>query len=133
MIRKDWRTDLLIKLLNKYEKERKDRDWQFRRTYKYRYWLWWTHYYFDSWWDTDEEKNAREIISKSYGFIKRLWDNEYINYTDVIRKKEYRSLENEMISIDEERYCEVLMLLSISEEPIKLLIYILDNYIKVDE
>lgn len=126
MIRKDSRIDLLIELLNEYEARRKDKDWRFQRTYKFdiniirR-----THTNLDNWWDTDFDNTNREIVSKSYWFIKWLWENGWIDYSEVIRKKWFWTLENEMISLDEQRYCEILMLLSISEDPIRLLIYIL--------
>lgn len=114
MIRKDSRIDLLIELLNKYEETLNT--WLHWRIDE-KYWMLWR--WINLMWV------EQFLISKHYWFIKWLWDNEYIDYTEVIRNKWDWWFSNEMISLDEKRYCEILMLLSISEDPIRLLIYIL--------
>ncbi len=116
MIRKDGRFELLLKLLSEFASE--DFNWEYRdgKIYDRQ----------DMYPDGDLlEEMSVYVISKKFGFVKWLWDNEYIDYSAVIVMKKFWSLENEMISLDEQRYCEILMLLSISEDPIRLLIYIL--------
>jgi len=116
MIRKDGRFELLLKLLSEFASE--DFNWEYRdgKIYDRQ----------DMYQDGDLlEEMSVYVISKKFGFVKWLWDNEYIDYSAVIVMKKFWSLNNEMISLDEQRYCEILMLLSISEDPIRLLIYIL--------
>lgn len=116
MIRKDGRFELLLKLLSEFASE--DFNWEYRdgKIYDRQ----------DMYPEGDLlEEMSVYVISKKFGFVKWLWDNEYIDYSAVIVMKKFWSLENEMISLDEQRYCEILMLLSISEDPIRLLIYIL--------
>ena len=116
MIRRDGRFELLLKLLNEFASE--DFNWEYREGKIYDR----QDMYPEG--DLLEEMSVY-VISKKFGFVKWLWDNEYIDYSAVIVMKKFWSLENEMISLDEQRYCEILMLLSISEDPIRLLIYIL--------
>lgn len=112
MIRRDGRFELLLKLLNEFASE--DFNWEYREGKIYDR----QDMYPEG--DLLEEMSVY-VISKKFGFVKWLWDNEYIDYSAVIVMKKFWSLENEMISLDEQRYCEILMLLSISEDPIRLL------------
>ena len=69
--------------------------------------------------------HCRNLMDK-IRIAQRNQSEEYKRYQQEYKKrKKFWSLENEMISLDEQRYCEILMLLSISEDPIRLLIYIL--------
>lgn len=119
MIRKDSRMDLLIRLLNEYLKTK---DTEIHKTNKVFAFEEATKSFIA---ENGTSYRQERVISKRFKFIKFLLDNGYIDYTEVIRKKWYWTLENEMISLDEGRYYEILMLLSISEDPIRLLIYIL--------
>jgi hypothetical protein len=68
---------------------------------------------------------VERIISKEYGFIKRLVDNDKIDFIKVIQKKWHWEIDNIMLSMKEREYLELLMLLAISNEPIEFLISIL--------
>ena len=108
----------LIELLNEYEREK-----IIHRTY---YLVsWYIMYKRDDGEEVDDKRTDLEIISKSYGFIKWLVDNDKINLymldskahnTDIIIELyKYENLKDK----DSKR---LLMLLSISDTPIEDLV-----------
>ena len=124
----------LIELLNKYEVEKKPS--RLQRSY----YLWFVHnfwkwimYIDEEWEDVDDYRTDYEIISKEYGFIKWLVDNNKIT-SDWIKPRD--KLVKEITILDKDgnaiwwdnKYTEeeqLLMYLSIQDEPIEFLISIL--------
>jgi len=112
--------DKLIKLLNEYDKINEYINNRFRNEY------WCLDREFG--WAT-VESSCLKVISKDYGFIKRLVDNDKINID-----KYYEFMTNENIDIsnacweldmDKEFYYELLMILAVQENSIEFLISIL--------
>ena len=102
----------LIELLNQFEEEKKsDNRWGLTYIDNELIWLW----------------NIREarlaVISKEYGFIKWLVDNNKIDFGDKIRVEYYKG--KQANSIRYIWYECLLMLLSIQDNPIEFLISIL--------
>ena len=103
----------LIKLLNKYEKERKS-------------WFTWRSidsydncvYGVDCDWETEITMYS-DLYSKYYGFIKWLFDEDKIDLTKLEDNSDWYWIELW------DDCCEVLALLSIQDNPIKFLISIL--------
>lgn len=87
------------------------------------------------WWDYDEEdldinaedNSVLEIISKQFWFIKWLVENEKIDLENIKETFYVRSFQKDWTAIKYEYYEELLMLLSIQDEPLKFLISILKN------
>lgn len=102
----------LIELLNEYEKEKTNQDVRFWNYYQN-----WFHYLEDG-----QSYSELLMISKKYGFIKRLVDNDKID-KKKIDKAERRPMyvTDDMFSLYDLDEC-VIMLLSISDEPISDLI-----------
>ena len=103
----------LIELLNEYEVEKKPSRLQRN------YYLWFVHnfwkwimYIDEEWEDVDDYRTDYEIISKEYGFIKWLVDNDNIDLTKL-----YHDMRLEFGN-----YYWLLMQLSISDTPINDLI-----------
>ena len=103
----------LIELLNEYEVEKKPSRLQRN------YYLWFVHnfwkwimYIDEEWEDVDDYRTDYEIISKEYGFIKWLVDNDNIDLTKL-----YHDMRLEFGN-----YYWLLMQLSISDTPIDDLI-----------
>ena len=94
----------LIDLLNEYDKDR-----TYYKEYKY------IMYRDDEWIDVDDKRTDLEIISKSYGFIKWLVENDKIDRDRVDDQMEYHFFWYTNYQI-------LLMLLSISDTPIDDLI-----------
>lgn len=122
----------LIELLNEYEVEKKPSRLQRN------YYLWFVHnfwkwimYIDEEWENVDDYRTDYEIISREYGFIKWLVDNDKINL-DMVREKLwipccvwYGSWR--IIAVkDVEDYKQIIMLLSISDTPIEDLILYLN-------
>ena len=113
----------LIELLNEFEEKRIDKinsEWKLFVKLSFRP-------YTES--AFKENSVCAEIISKYYGFIKRLVDNDKINID-----KYYEFMTNENIDIssacweldmDKEFYYELLMILAVQENSIEFLISIL--------
>lgn len=111
-----------VDLLNKHMKETKGKnedigeylnyaeDW--RRTFLYE--IDWAYY------DIDE----CVILSKKYGFIKWLVDNDKIDFDKVYEKEENENIDICMSWKDADMYW-LLMLLAIQDDPISFLISIL--------
>lgn len=107
----------LIELLNQYEIDRWM--WSVFNIWKF---AWEIHYY-----DNEKDEFVFDnvklyIISKHYGFIKWLVDNNKIDFIKVIQKKWNWEIDNIMLLIKEREYLELLMLLAISDTPIDDLI-----------
>ena len=98
----------LIELLNKYEQE----EWCWRL----KYWKLHNKYYDDY----DRKNEEIRLISKWYGFIKWLVENDKIDIEKEIKNSELNWLHEHYFRED----C-LLMLLSISDEPIRFLCKIL--------
>lgn len=117
----------LIELLNEYEVEKKPSRLQRN------YYLWFVHnfwkwimYIDEEWEDVDDYRTDYEIISKEYGFIKWLVDNDKINFIKLIQKQWNWEIDNiELNPIKELEYYKLLMLLAIQDEPIEFLISVL--------
>jgi len=112
----------LIELLNEYEKIAPS-----RLQRKYYSESWHIMYIDEEWEDVDDYRTDYEIISKEYGFIKWLVEN---NKIDVSYKKhwENRPYKLHQFSGKAEKYSPydtMLMLLAIQDEPIEFLISIL--------
>lgn len=103
----------LIELLKEYDEYR----WEKRRDY------WWTK--------NKVELDVKMIIFKKFWFIKRLVENDKIDYKKLREEREdlcdvnLRHLRNKYIDVVSLSYVKLLMLLSIQDEPIKFLISIL--------
>lgn len=128
----------LIELLNKYEKEVKKSEF-----YEWEKWVWWDTNLFRR--DTRDEEWSHiysttadtYVISKKYGFIKWLVENDKIDLAKIYEKiwkpqiimyEEWSKEEElcEIIWVNERDYYEdIIMLLSISYTPIEDLISIL--------
>ena len=111
----------LIELLNKYEKETKKSEYS-----EWRGLLWGRPQYLRC--DTVESELL--IISKGYHFIKWLVENEKIEYRKIIEKEievwfKLVRIKDYSNKIKEEDVEELLMLLSIQDEPIEFLVSIL--------
>jgi len=113
----------LVELLNEFEKS--ERYWYRRYYLKEEHLL----YQRDDGNVEDDGRTERELVSKEYGFIKRLVDNNKINID-----KYYEFMTNENIDIsnacweldmDKEFYYELLMILAVQENSIEFLISIL--------
>ena len=110
----------LIELLNEYEKSITEIPV-----------YWWKANGILQYWSYIQQVSVMYIISKHYGFIKRLVDNDKIwdnkNSDRYTMMKLMRAEINEWIDVFEwtERYEFVIMLLSIQDEPIEFLISIL--------
>lgn len=123
----------LILLLNKYELEREKGMEEFKNwtlPLWERYLCQWELVYepaekFFNWESISWDSANSVVISKSYGFIKRLVDNDKIDFIKVIQKKWHWEIDNIMLSMKEREYLELLMLLSIQDNPIEFLINIL--------
>jgi hypothetical protein len=110
----------LIELLNEYEVEKKPSRLQRN------YYLWFVHnfwkwimYIDEEWEDVDDYRTDYEIISKEYGFIKWLVDNDKID-DELKYNNLYRAIEKDFNKDD-----RIIMLLSIQDNPIEFLISIL--------
>jgi len=109
----------LIELLNEHEKIAPS-----RLQRKYYSESWHIMYIDEEWEDVDDYITDYEIISKDYGFIKRLVEN------DKIDREKVQDVRDEMINyvdfrwddIESIRYKVLLMLLAISDTPIDDLI-----------
>ena len=110
----------LIELLNEYEKEVKKSEF-----YEWEKWIWWDTNLFrrdtrdEEWSHLYSDTADTYVISKKYGFIKRLVEKDKIDTDKMEEKSEYTFIKNgwwEHIIED------VLMLLSISDTPIEDLI-----------
>jgi hypothetical protein len=94
---------------------------------------WHIMYIDEEWEDVDDYRTDYEIISKDYGFIKRLVDNDKINFNLLVRVWSWEFIYdmtgnpyyNSCTCEDLEEYGDVdrvLMLLAISDSPIDDLI-----------
>lgn len=117
----------LIELLNEYEEDKiKNSKWL---DVLYIWGYEWTLHYYNNYKDENVFDNVRFlIISKEYWFIKRLVDNNKIDFYNILKenwtfRKEFYAIENK------KEYERLIMLLSIEDEPIEFLI---DN-IKVED
>ena len=113
----------LIELLNEYEVEKKPS--RLQRSY----YLWFVHnfwkwimYIDEEWEDVDDYRTDYEIISKEYGFIKWLVDNDKIDFDKVSKKEIESRISIVMWGVFFIETNWVLMLLSISDTPIEDLI-----------
>ena len=113
----------LIELLNEYEVEKKPSRLQRN------YYLWFVHnfwkwimYIDEEWEDVDDYRTDYEIISKEYGFIKWLVDNDKIEFPTSCAIDKNNDYSEREIKSD---YESLLMLLAISDKPIELLISVL--------
>jgi hypothetical protein len=105
----------LIELLNEYEKIAPS-----RLQRKYYSESWHIMYIDEEWEDVDDYRTDYEIISKDYGFIKRLVDNDKIDFS---REWEYctKSIEEfDWLLRDDEDW--LIMILAISDTPVDDLI-----------
>ena len=113
----------LIELLNEYEREK-----IIHRTY---YLVsWYIMYKRDDGEEVDDKRTDLEIISKSYGFIKWLVDNDKINWRKCLDLwYEISVIDEEWEDIDVMRtfdsYEQLLMYLAIQDNPIEFLVSIL--------
>ena len=127
----------LIELLNKYELEREKGMEEFKNwalPLWERYLCQWELVYepvenFFNWESISWDSANSVVISKHYGFIKWLVENDKI---DIDKYYEFMTNENIDISnacweldMDKEFYYELLMMLAIQDEPIEFLISIL--------
>lgn len=114
--------DKLIELLNEY------------RPNSWMEYMWWIAYIWADQYSYPVDCEVLTIISKEYGFIKRLVENDKIELHELSKKElaTWWSLENNIL--DEENTKEnwikfwtenLLMLLAIQDEPIEFLISIL--------
>jgi hypothetical protein len=126
--------DKLIELLNEYELEREKSIETFKNLTLplwERYLCQWDLVYEpvgDFNWEAAAWNTANYIvISKNYGFIKRLVDNDKIDYEKVDKSwnDEMSFVDFKLDNIMEIRIKVVLMLLAIQDKPIKFLIGIL--------
>ena len=118
----------LIELLNEYEKEVKKSEF-----YEWEKWVWWPTNLFrrdtrdDEWSHIYSATADTYVISKKYGFIKWLVENDKIDL-DMVREQLWvpcftRHKKWEIIAVkDVEDYQQILMLLSISNSPIEDLV-----------
>lgn len=106
----------LIELLNEYTK--KEKFWIIRKIWEDPIWVYW--YVDDKYWLWWASKLV--IISKEYWFIKWLVENEKIDIDKMEEKSEYTFLKKRWW---EHIIEDVLMLLSIQDEPINFLLEIL--------
>jgi len=120
----------LLELLNKYEKEVKKSEF-----YEWEKWTWWDTNLFRR--DTRDDEGSHiysttadtYVISKKYEFIKRLVENDKIDYRKLDPKRN-DSIPTRYYLWTYIRYPfedEVIMTLAIQDEPIKFLISILKN------
>ena len=110
--------DKLIEPLNEYEEDSiKNSEWL---NVMYIWKNEWTLHYYDNYKDENIFDNVRlKIISKEYWFIKRLLDNDKIDFLKL-------DDDSNWYDIDTGReYLDILALLSIQDNPIEFLISIL--------
>lgn len=102
-----------------------------KKLYKVVYWERWFEFWYQPYvwaklektWELQDES----LISKSFWFIKRLVDNDNIDF-DIVKADTIRPIRDNMNKYtleDYTRYERVLMLLSIQDNPIEFLISIL--------
>lgn len=111
--------DKLIELLNEYDKINK----HINKWFRDEYW----HLNREYGWST-VASSCWKVISKSYGFIKRLVDNDKIDIEKLLNiQNEYFRLQVWNDNYNSENYFVdgLLMLLAIQDEPIEFLIDIL--------
>ena len=114
----------LVELLNEYETPR---SWVVYKSYDdYD----WTFYWVDCDWETEVAWSDSYICSKQFWFIKWLVENEKIEYRKIIEKEievwfKLVRIKDYPNKIKEEDVEELLMLLSIQDEPIEFLVSIL--------
>jgi hypothetical protein len=98
----------LVELLNEYDSSN-----------------WWkeTDEWIDNIWKIYEFHSELQIISKKYGFIQRLVENDKIDFEWKLNTFRFNSLVDQTL----DSYYALLMLLSIQDEPIEFLISILKN------
>ncbi len=115
-MKEEIKMDKLIELLNEYVRADfvKHEDWCFKEKYMWEDWRW----------DSDSE-----VISKEYWFIKRLVDNDKVDFDKVMKlwKPCFVWYDKwEIICVhDVEDYKQLLMLLSIQDDPTNILISVL--------
>ena len=102
----------LKRLLTEYDPFIK-KDWEYTDNHWYFVYIWWSAIYGKEIW-------MLKIISKEYWFIKRLVENDKIDIEKEIKNSELNWLHEHYLRED----C-LLMLLSISDEPIRFLISVL--------
>jgi hypothetical protein len=113
--------DKLIELLNEYEKIAPS-----RLQRKYYSESWHIMYIDEEWEDVDDYRTDYEIISKDYGFIKRLVDNDKIDKVkQVIKDIDIWGSDTITLVDTYSDYESLLMLLAIQENSIDVLISIL--------
>ena len=126
----------LLELLNEYEKEVRKSEY-----YEWEKWIWWPNNLFrrdtrdEEWSHLYSDTADTYVISKKYGFIQRLVEQDKIDIKNLVVKWEMRTRWDisEMVTNEDtseewwnEYWTELcLMLLSISDEPIELLCSIL--------
>ena len=110
----------LIELLNEYEKEVKKSEF-----YEWEKWIWWDTNLFrrdtrdEEWSHIYSDTADTYVISKKYGFIKWLVENDKI---DLDKVEEKSDLIEYLICTPTKVYENIIMLLSISDTPIDDLI-----------
>ena len=114
----------LLELLNEYEKEVRKSEY-----YEWEKWIWWPNNLFrrdtrdEEWSHLYSDTADTYVISKKYGFIKWLVDNDKIDFDGIqnvfYRNKRYKEYR------DYSDYESLLMLLAIQDEPIRFLCEIL--------
>jgi len=113
----------LIDLLNKYEKEIKKSEY-----YEWEKWIWWPNNLFrrntrDEEWSHIYSNTADTyVISKKYGFIKWLVDNDKIDLYKLEDNNDYSVMKENWATT----YKALLVLLSIQNNPIEYLVSILE-------
>lgn len=125
----------LIELLNEYEKEVKKSEF-----YEWEKWIWWATNLFrrdtrdEEWSHIYSDTADTYVISKKYGFIKWLVENDKIDIVKVYENLTNYEIEiriravKELLENNEEdtiAYLKLLMLLAIQDEPIRFLCEIL--------
>jgi hypothetical protein len=123
----------LLELLNEYEKEIKKSEY-----YEWEKWIWWDANLFrrdtrdEEWSHLYSDTADTYVISKKYGFIKWLVENDKIDFEldRIIHKHKWIDFNTwKWIAVEKlcDKYESLLMLLAIQDEPIKFLISILKN------
>ena len=115
----------LIELLNEYEK------WKWEEYWRWNY-VWWIDKEnknifasrFPDWAYICEEESRAIIICKGYEFIKRLVDNDKIDFYNILKenwkfRKEFYAIENK------NEYERLIILLSVEDNPIEFLVSVL--------
>ena len=122
----------LIDLLNEFEKKERKSEY-----YEWEKWIWWPNNLFrrdtrdEEWSHLYSDTADSYVISKKFWFIRWLCDNNKIN-TDIVYQKGFLAKTYDKDEAWEcfEPYEEILMLLSISDEPIDFLCSILKEWEK---